>query len=121
MAHDIDICVVGGSIAGSAAAATFAREGYSVALIEREAAFRDKARGEGIHPWGMDEAEDLDLLDVVRAGGAHPLPTWLTYVDRVPLEPMVMAEHSARGQVEQGSFHPRLQETMLDYAREQGV
>jgi 2-polyprenyl-6-methoxyphenol hydroxylase-like FAD-dependent oxidoreductase len=121
MAHDIDICVVGGSIAGSAAAATFAREGYSVALIEREAAFRDKARGEGIHPWGMDEAEDLDLLDVVRAGGAHPLPTWLTYVDRVPLEPMLMAEHSAHGQVEQGSFHPRLQETMLDYAREQGV
>ena len=54
---------------------TFAREGYSVALIEREAAFRDKARGEGIHPWGMDEAEDLGLLDVIRTGGAHPCPS----------------------------------------------
>jgi 2-polyprenyl-6-methoxyphenol hydroxylase-like FAD-dependent oxidoreductase len=121
VAQSVDICIVGGSIAGSAAAITFAREGYSVALIERETSFRDKARGEGIHPWGMDEAEDLDLLEIVRAGGAHALPVWLTYVDRVPLEPMRMAEHSARGQVEQGSFHPRLQETMLGTAREQGA
>ena len=121
MAQDVDICIVGGSIAGSAAAATFAREGYAVALIEREAAFRDKARGEGIHPWGMDEADDLGLLDVISAGGAHPLPTWLTYVDREPVEPLLMAEHSARGQVEQGSFHPKLQETMLDHARECGT
>jgi 2-polyprenyl-6-methoxyphenol hydroxylase-like FAD-dependent oxidoreductase len=119
--HHFDICIVGGSIAGSAAATTLACEGYSVALIEREAAFRDKARGEGIHPWGMDEAEDLDLLDVIRAGGAHPLPIWLTYVDRDPLEPMLMAEHSARGQVEHGSSHPRLQESMLGYARKQGA
>ncbi|HYP61924.1 MAG TPA: FAD-dependent monooxygenase, partial [Thermomicrobiales bacterium] len=102
MAQDVNICIIGGSIAGSAAAATFVREGYAVALIEREAAFRDKARGEGIHPWGVDEAEDLGLLDVIRTGGAHPLPTWLTYVDREPLEPLLMAEHSARGQVEQG-------------------
>ena len=32
-----------------------------------------------------------------------------------------MAEHSARGQVEQGSSHPSLQETMLDHAREYGT
>lgn len=121
MAQDVNICIIGGSIAGSAAAATFVREGYAVALIEREAAFRDKARGEGIHPWGVDEAEDLGLLDVIRTGGAHPLPTWLTYVDREPLEPLLMAEHSARGQVEQGSSHPSLQETMLDHAREYGT
>jgi 2-polyprenyl-6-methoxyphenol hydroxylase-like FAD-dependent oxidoreductase len=116
-----DIVVIGGSIAGSAIAATLSDEGYSVALIEREVAFRDRARGEGIHPWGMDEAEDLGLLELLRAGGAHPLPVWLTYVDREPVEPLLMAEHSARGHVEQGVFHPTLQETMLAYAREHRV
>ncbi|HET7055290.1 MAG TPA: NAD(P)/FAD-dependent oxidoreductase [Thermomicrobiales bacterium] len=119
--QQFDIVVIGGSVAGSAVAATLSDEGYSVALIEREAAFRDRARGEGIHPWGMDEAEELGLLELLRAGGAHPLPVWLTYVDRVPVEPLLMAEHSARGHVEQGVFHPTLQETMLVYAREHRV
>jgi 2-polyprenyl-6-methoxyphenol hydroxylase-like FAD-dependent oxidoreductase len=119
--QQFDIVVIGGSVAGSAVAATLSDEGYSVALIEREAAFRDRARGEGIHPWGMDEAEELGLLELLRAGGAHPLPVWLTYVDRVPVEPLLMAEHSARGHVEQGVFHPTLQETMLAYAREHRV
>jgi 2-polyprenyl-6-methoxyphenol hydroxylase-like FAD-dependent oxidoreductase len=119
--QQFDIVVIGGSVAGSAVAATLSDEGFSVALVEREAAFRDRARGEGIHPWGMDEAEDLGLLELLRAGGAHPLPVWLTYVDRVPVEPLLMAEHSARGHVEQGVFHPTLQETMLAYAREHRV
>jgi len=33
VAQDVDICIVGGSIAGSAAAATFAREGYAVTAL----------------------------------------------------------------------------------------
>jgi menaquinone-9 beta-reductase len=116
-----DVCVIGGSIAGSTVAVELLDLGFSVAVIEREATFRDRARGEGIHPWGMDEAADLDLLTVLEEAGAHPLPVWQTYVDQQPLEPFLWADESARGYGEHGVFHPRLQQTMLDYAASRGA
>src|SRR5688500_18756059 len=97
-----DVCVIGGSIAGSAAAVALLDLGLSVAVIEREAAFRDRARGEGIHPWGMDEAADLGLLTVLEEAGAHAPPVWLTYVDQQPLEPFLWSDESARGYGEHG-------------------
>jgi 2-polyprenyl-6-methoxyphenol hydroxylase-like FAD-dependent oxidoreductase len=116
-----DACVIGGSIAGSAVALALRELGLTVAVIEREAAFRDRARGEGIHPWGMDEAEDLGLLPVLEDAGAHPLPIWQTYQDQKPLDPFLWADESARGHAEHGVFHPRLQETMLARAASQGA
>jgi 2-polyprenyl-6-methoxyphenol hydroxylase-like FAD-dependent oxidoreductase len=119
--RSFDVAIVGGSIAGSAVASALLDLGLSVAIVEREARFRDKARGEGIHPWGIDEAEDLGLRLLFESAGSNPLPIWQNYSNREPLEPALWAEQSARGNVEHGVFHPALQQAFVDHARSKGA
>ena len=47
---DADVVVVGGGVAGSAAAARLATAGLSVIVLERETVFTDRVRGEGLVP-----------------------------------------------------------------------
>jgi 2-polyprenyl-6-methoxyphenol hydroxylase-like FAD-dependent oxidoreductase len=69
-----DVVIVGGGIAGSALASTLAPAGLSVLVLERQTHYRDKVRGEYMHPWGYAEAMNLGvdaaLLDV--GGGITP-------------------------------------------------
>src|SRR6185312_13926154 len=46
MSGSADVIVVGGGIAGSSLATVMARDGYQVVVLERQAAYRDKVRGE---------------------------------------------------------------------------
>jgi hypothetical protein len=39
-------------------------------IVEKERAFRDRVRGEGIHPWGVAEARQLGLFPVLAAAEA---------------------------------------------------
>src|SRR3954471_17681641 len=57
---DSDLLVVGGGLAGSALAVVMGRAGATV-VAERQRAFRDRIRGEVLHPWGVVEAYALDL------------------------------------------------------------
>ena len=54
MTHDV--VTVGGGLAGSALAITLARQGVRVLVLEKETQFRDRVRGEGLLPWGVNEA-----------------------------------------------------------------
>jgi len=47
-----DVIIVGGGLAGSALAGVLAQSGLGVLLVEREARFRDRIRGEVTWPWG---------------------------------------------------------------------
>jgi menaquinone-9 beta-reductase len=55
--QDYDLITVGGGLAGSALAIAMAKHGARVLVIEREEAFKDRVRGEGITPWGVAEAQ----------------------------------------------------------------
>ena len=67
-----DLIVIGGGIGGSALAATMAKAGKSVLLLEQSAVYEDRVRGEWIAPWGVTETRRLGLYDLlVRAGGHH--------------------------------------------------
>ena len=116
-----DVVIVGGSVAGSAAGIALTGLGLTVAIVEREPTFRDRGRGEGLHPWGVDEAEDLGLLPVLDSAGIQPLPIWLEYSDRQPGEPYRWADDSAGGHSECGVSHPRLQEALLEHAERAGA
>ena len=48
-----DVIIAGGGIAGSSLAGILARAGLGVLLIEREARYRDRIRGELTMPWGV--------------------------------------------------------------------
>jgi menaquinone-9 beta-reductase len=69
-----DSITVGGGIAASAFARPMAQRGASVLILEQETRFRDRVRGEGTVPWGVAEARELGLLELLRADCAHDVP-----------------------------------------------
>jgi 2-polyprenyl-6-methoxyphenol hydroxylase-like FAD-dependent oxidoreductase len=116
-----DIAIVGGGIAGSSLAAVLARAGLGVLLIERESVFRDRVRGEGIHPWGVAEAHRIGLDPVLAAANANRLPIWQRYKEREPQEPFRWAEVSVDGLPEMAVHHPYLQQASIEAAVEAGA
>ncbi|MFN8591909.1 MAG: NAD(P)/FAD-dependent oxidoreductase [Thermomicrobiales bacterium] len=116
---NLDVIVVGGGIAGACMAGVLAREGLGVLVIEKEARFRDRIRGEGTWPWGVAEARTaglgdlldqvgLDLMGVVRYENGQPAETDWT-VDPVDGVPLI------------SFFHPQLQEAAFTWAASQGA
>lgn len=72
MTQAVDVLVVGGGIAGSAAAGALAASGLDVVVLERQHEFRDRVRGENMQPWGVPEMRHLGLEGVlVAAGGGY--------------------------------------------------
>ncbi|KJC56934.1 hypothetical protein UP10_31655 [Bradyrhizobium sp. LTSPM299] len=64
-----DIVIVGGGIGGGALASVLARDGIKIVVLERETVFPDRVRGEWIAPWGVAEANRLDLLNLLQEHG----------------------------------------------------
>ncbi len=116
-----DVLIVGGGVAGSSLATVLSRGGLDVVVIEREARFRDRVRGEGIHPWGYREARQLGLEPVLEAAGANPLFFWQPYFEREPVDPTRWDDDEVNPLPELGVSHPRLQEATIRAANEAGV
>ena len=68
-ARTFDICIVGAGPAGTTAACLLARQGYSVALVDRARFPRDKTCGDGITPRGARILKRIGALDRVAAEG----------------------------------------------------
>ena len=54
-----DVVTVGGGLGASACAASMARSGMRVLVLEKETQFKDRVRGEYIATWGVAEAREL--------------------------------------------------------------
>jgi len=116
-----DVAIAGGGIAGSALGLVLARGGLGVLIVEREAEFRDRVRGESIHPWGVAEAHRSGFAPILERAGAIELPLWQRYENRLSLEPYAWADDSIDGRPEVSVSHPALQDAMLTAAAEAGV
>ena len=66
-----DVVIVGAGVAGASMAIVLARQGRSVLLLEKSKKHVDRVRGESITPWGVAEARELGLLDILMEAGGH--------------------------------------------------
>ena len=118
----IDVLVVGGGPAGSAAAISLARAGRSVTVVDKATFPRDKCCGDGLTTLALRELEHLgvptgDITSLTEIGGARlrspagreftvPLPTTGTYAAvarRLDLDATLLASAEREGaQVLQG-------------------
>ena len=74
-----DVVVVGGGIGGASLAYALARAGLGVTVLEATTEYEDRVRGESMQPWGVKEARDLGVEDVMLEAGAHVSPVWKQY------------------------------------------
>jgi 2-polyprenyl-6-methoxyphenol hydroxylase-like FAD-dependent oxidoreductase len=122
MNFSVEVGIVGGGVAGSALALTLARRGVSVAVFERERTFRDRIRGEAIHPWGVRDVDRLGLRELILGPAkAHELPVWQTYRDREKQEPTIWADLFEDSPPELSVRHPELQEALIGAAADAGA
>lgn len=117
----VDIAVVGGGVAGASFAAVMAEAGLDVAVIEREREFRDRVRGEGMHPWGVLEARKLGLTDTMEAAGAHELMGWRVYMRRNEVSYTRWDDDLPEHPGEWAIYHPTLQHALEQRAISAGV
>jgi menaquinone-9 beta-reductase len=75
-----DVVIVGGGIAGSALAYALASAGRTVTVLESSLQYQDRVRGEAMMPWGVKEARNLGVEQILLDAGAHVTPAWLQYV-----------------------------------------
>src|SRR5271154_6535445 len=69
-----DIITVGGGIAASTLAKAMAERGARVLVLEREKQFKDRVRGEAVVSWGVAEAKELGICDLLKEKCAHEVP-----------------------------------------------
>src|SRR5215217_7388188 len=115
-----DIVIVGGGIAGSSLGGVLARAGLGVLVVEKEARFRDRIRGEGTWPWGVAEARQAGLSDLLDAAGTVEVRAFTRYENGQPVETVWERPDpdDVRGM---GFLHPRFQEASFAWAEAQGA
>jgi menaquinone-9 beta-reductase len=118
---NLDIVIVGGGLAGSTLARLMARKGKKVLVLEREAQFKDRVRGENMLPWGVAIARRLGIVDELVAGGAHFAPFFNIYAMGQQTEARPFPQTTPHGEASLNMYHPDLQETLLAGAVKAGV
>lgn len=95
---DTDVIIVGGGMAGSALAYALASFGIETTVLERQTIHQDRVRGEVINCWGLREAQELKVLEILEAAGGN-------YADRfVAYDETVTAEHAEAVALDVGSM-----------------
>jgi len=83
MSRVSDVVIVGGGIAGASLAYALASEGVGVTVLEASVEYEDRVRGESMQAWGVQEARNLGVEQVMLDAGAHVSAVWKQYVEGV--------------------------------------
>ena len=122
--NDPDLVVVGGGIAGGTFATVMARAGANVLVLERQAEYRDRVRGELMWPWGVAEVQRLGLEDILRRAGANVADRFESHDEGDGADaPVVREDLSAQVAGAPGSinlFHPTATRALADAATAAG-
>jgi 2-polyprenyl-6-methoxyphenol hydroxylase-like FAD-dependent oxidoreductase len=116
-----DIITVGGGLGGSALAKAMAEHGARVLVLEREQHFKDRVRGEQMHPWGVAEAKELGIYEVLHATCGHELPWYDIYLGPVQTGHRNLIATTPQQAPEFSFYHPAMQEIVLQAAADAGA
>jgi len=111
-----DLVTVGGGLGASALAIAMAREGARVLVIEKEEKFRDRVRGEYLSTWGVAEARELGIADLLLQNCAKEVP-WI----EMGFGPRNVAQTTPQRMSSITYSHPEMQEILLAEAEKAGV
>jgi len=111
-----DLVTVGGGLGASALAIAMARQGARVLILEKESRFRDRVRGESLAPWGVAEAQELGVADLLLKSCAKELP----FVE-MGFGPRNFIETTPQKVASFSFCHPEMQETLLAEAERAGA
>ncbi|MCC8936946.1 FAD-dependent monooxygenase [Bradyrhizobium sp. Arg68] len=121
MNTDFEVAIVGGSLSGAALGLALAKRGIRVLILERDSMFRDRVRGEGMHPWGAAEAQALSILELLTDGCGQEVPYWTRHN---PASTPVRRDLPATTPGKRGCvtfYHPAMQERLRRAASEAGA
>lgn len=96
-----------------------AEHGARVLALERETQFRDRVRGETVHPWGVAETRRLGIFDLLASTGANVIPVWERY--RGPKRVLHRDLVARYGAPELTFYHPAMQEVLIQAAADAGA
>ncbi|MGE0607333.1 MAG: FAD-dependent oxidoreductase [Pirellulales bacterium] len=116
-----DLVIIGGGIAGATLGRAMALAGSRVLIVEQETEFKDRIRGEAIHPWGMAEARQLGIDQLLRESCGHELLLCENYWASIPIGVRDLTRTSPEGVGTLGFYHPDMQEVLLAAAADAGV
>jgi menaquinone-9 beta-reductase len=111
-----DLVTVGGGLGASALAISMAKRGARVLVLEKETQFRDRVRGEALSPWGVAEARELGIADLLLKGCAKEVP-WL----EMGFGPRNLIKTTPQKQPFLTYCHPEMQEVLLAEAEQAGA
>ncbi len=122
MAHNYDVIIVGGGLGGAALGRSLAAHGLRVLILERETVFRDRVRGEYVHPWGVSEARSLGLYELLRGTCGYETGFRVSRTVGLPSGPprdLVATSPHHVGSLH--FYHPDMQEVVLEAAAQAGA
>ena len=119
MAHDL--VIVGGGLGGTSLGACMARSGARVLVLERTKQFRDRVRGEGMHPWGIPELHALGLYDKLINSCALEVRYKTDYRGSTLVRERDLIETTSHHSPAVDFYHPEMQEVLLKEAIDAGV
>jgi len=116
-----DIITVGGGLGGSTLAKAMAERGARVLVLEREKQFKDRVRGEQMHPWGVAEARELGVYELLRTTCGHELPWFDIYLGSERMIHRNLVATTPQQAPEFSFYHPVMQEVLLQAAADAGA
>ena len=116
-----DLVIVGGGLAGSSLGLNMARAGARVLILEREARFRDRVRGEGIFPWGCAEARSLGIYQALLQSCGREIRTWRRHLGAGRTLDRDLAATAPSGLGMLNFRHEEMQEVLIELAVDAGA
>lgn len=121
MPEQYDLIVVGGGLGGATLAKCLAEKGARVLVLERQEEFKDRVRGELVTPWGVAEAKQLGIYDLLRERIAHEVPWMDFHSGNTLVAHRDMIGTTPHQQPCLSFYHPALQDLLAQAAASSGA